>query len=729
MNRKMSGLNLDPWDILTALYENTSGKPRKLLEGYMYTGAVNPHQTLHDAWNALHEQFASGSRIAISITKKVESFPVCKWINPEKLNELLNLCHVISVNLPIATELQIYNLPYGMRLIWSKLPDVLQNQWRTYSADFRQSNLGNPPTLNHMIGFIQRKSKEYSDPCYEKIPTVASRSTVYKSSGSSTTLKTETPVVASSENCPLHPSGKHTLDECNLFSKKSYEDKQSVLKEHKRCFQCLGPHLKKFCKTDVSCNLCSKKHPTFMHRDTALLDRKYRANHESNVHDSAEEAVAVSSNLRTNLCRPRSIKSCSKVVLVELTMPSKSSKVLRCYTILDDQSSSSFVDPKVANFFDVTAPTREYGIKTLTGLTTTASGVEVSGVKIKGVQQKKVISLPTMMTNNFIPNCKDEIATADIVSTHNHIRHLAKHFTPFCESSEVLVLIGRDCGPAMATQCFGYHSPYVHRTPLGWALVGEVCTGYKVRDQTVLKVSTVISPCEHWNYINSHKKPELEYNNIANLFTERPDDELCGFSKDDTAFLHKASSGLCTSEEGNIILPLPFRDDDVKLPDNQAAVYGRMVNTLKKIRSDPVKLAEVTESMQKNIDCNHVEKVPPASLTPTPGKMWYIPVFGVTHPRKKKIRLVFDSAATFDGISLNSMLLQGPDLNTGLCTVLLRFRLGEIGFTADIESMFYAFHLQCSDRDFTRFFWWKDNNPESNLIEYRATPTYIWKQE
>ena len=70
---------------------------------------------------------------------------------------------------------------------------------------------------------------------------------------------------------------------------------------------------------------------------------------------------------------------------------------------------------------------------------------------------------------------------------------------------------------------------------------------------------------------------------------------------------------------------------------------------------------------------------------------------------------------------MNSQLLQGPDINTSLSTVLLRFREGEIGFTADVESMFYAFHLQNSDRDFTRFFWWKDNNPNLQLVEFRAT--------
>lgn len=41
---------------------------------------------------------------------------------------------------------------------------------------------------------------------------------------------------------------------------------------------------------------------------------------------------------------------------------------------------------------------------------------------------------------------------------------------------------------------------------------------------------------------------------------------------------------------------------------------------------------------------------------------WYLPLFGVYHPKKPdQIRGVFDSSSTYNGISLNDVLLQGPD--------------------------------------------------------------------
>ena len=100
-------------------------------------------------------------------------------------------------------------------------------------------------------------------------------------------------------------------------------------------------------------------------------------------------------------------------------------------------------------------------------------------------------------------------------------------------------------------------------------------------------------------------------------------------------------------------------------------------------------------------------------------KAWYIPHFGVTHPEKPgKVRVVFDCAAKIGEVSLNDMLISGPDILNLLLGVLLRFRTGKHAFTADIKTMFYQVRVPAGDRDFLRFLWWSDDNC-SQIEDYR----------
>lgn len=55
------------------------------------------------------------------------------------------------------------------------------------------------------------------------------------------------------------------------------------------------------------------------------------------------------------------------------------------------------------------------------------------------------------------------------------------------------------------------------------------------------------------------------------------------------------------------------------------------------------------------------------------GMVWFIPHHGVYHPKKQTLRVVFDCGATCQGMSLNSQLVQGPDLTNSLTGVLTRF--------------------------------------------------------
>ncbi|KAK0153094.1 hypothetical protein N1851_005228 [Merluccius polli] len=113
--------------------------------------------------------------------------------------------------------------------------------------------------------------------------------------------------------------------------------------------------------------------------------------------------------------------------------------------------------------------------------------------------------------------------------------------------------------------------------------------------------------------------------------------------------------------------------------------------------------------------CQHAEI---ATVLPEGKEYWYLPSFGIYHPKKpEQIRIVFDSSAQHEGISLNNVLLKGPDLNN-LLGVLIRFRK-EIAVTADIQHMYYCFVVKEKHRDHLRFLWFWDNELNSDIVDYR----------
>ena len=101
---------------------------------------------------------------------------------------------------------------------------------------------------------------------------------------------------------------------------------------------------------------------------------------------------------------------------------------------------------------------------------------------------------------------------------------------------------------------------------------------------------------------------------------------------------------------------------------------------------------------------------------------WYIPHHSVYNINKPdKIRVVYDCSATYNDVSLNGSIYQGPDMTNKLVGVLLRFREGKYAIMSDIQAMFHQVVVPTEQRDALRFLWWKDGNLNEKTEIYRMT--------
>ncbi len=201
------------------------------------------------------------------------------------------------------------------------------------------------------------------------------------------------------------------------------------------------------------------------------------------------------------------------------------------------------------------------------------------------------------------------------------------------------------------------------------------------------------------------------------VFSRTEHDNKPAPSVEDTAFLKIMDTNVYRNDANSWVAPLPFREPRQPLPNNKEQVVNRFKCLQRTLKRKPEMQQQYVAFMEKIFTNRHAEVAPPLREG---DECWYLPTFGVYHPQKpNQIRVVFDSSARYSGISLNDVLLTGPDLNNSLVGVLLRFRKERVAILADIQQMFHCFLVHDDHRNFLRFLWHKDNDINKEIIEYR----------
>ena len=144
----------------------------------------------------------------------------------------------------------------------------------------------------------------------------------------------------------------------------------------------------------------------------------------------------------------------------------------------------------------------------------------------------------------------------------------------------------------------------------------------------------------------------------------------------------------------------------------------RLKQLLKKFHKDPEYEKEYRKAVQKYIEEGYAEKLSKQEELEDK-KQWFLPHHGVfkKSAEKKKIRIVFDATAKFEGKSLNDALLKGPKLQRELPGLLLRFRQKPFAIGADIEAMFSRIRLTKEDARYHRFLLTDENTRETAVYQ------------
>ena len=90
---------------------------------------------------------------------------------------------------------------------------------------------------------------------------------------------------------------------------------------------------------------------------------------------------------------------------------------------------------------------------------------------------------------------------------------------------------------------------------------------------------------------------------------------------------------------------------------------------------------------------------------PKPSSQWFLPHFLVVCPEKAttKVWIIFDGSAQQNGKSLNSESLPGPELQSDIVDILVKFRKESFDLVDDVTQMYRQLILRPVDRPLHRF--------------------------
>lgn len=704
-------------DRLYFLEQYTRGHAKELVKSCQH---LNPDRGYLKAKALLREHFGNEQKVASAYMERALSWSPIKTEDLKALQDYSLFLRSCSNAMEGVDYLHELNMPANMLTIIKKLPYKFRDKWRTEACEL-QEKCRRRATFSDITDFIEKQVKILSDPIFGNIQDshlMINRSTSkpklqphfgIRGTSFATTmapLETKSPPATeckkqNSRTC-LCCGGGHILDVCPQMEKKTHKEKIGFLRDKSICFGCLCiGHFSKDCKKRISCAMCGLQHPNILH----IPQKKNNPSQAEKTHASLDSTM-VSSGLtgagNDNVKLP--------IVPVQVKS-NKGDKIVTTYAFLDQGSTAVFCTEALSHKLGLTGKKSRILLRTM-GQEKVVSSYVVSGLEVAGLQSDSFCELPKTYTQQHMPVHKGNIPrNADL----QRWTYLESVQLPEIDA-DIELLIGANVPQALEpleiiNSVDG--GPYAIRTKLGWTVNGplrresEEATDYDNLEISVNRVSVV-------------ELEELWQQQFKTDFPESEMDEQVGMSREDQRFMELVINS-AKHVNGHYQISLPLKNKQVKMSNNRKIVEQRASYLKKRFQKSPSFHADYIAFMNDLIAKGYAERVPEDNLQRSDGKVWYIPHHGVYHPVKKKIRVVFDCGASFQGTSLNDQLLQGPDLTNALIGVLTRFRKETVVIMADVESMFHQVKVPDEDSDLLRFVWWPDGDFNQELTDFRMT--------
>ncbi|XP_052750081.1 uncharacterized protein LOC128200500 [Galleria mellonella] len=413
------------------------------------------------------------------------------------------------------------------------------------------------------------------------------------------------------------------------------------------CFRCLKVRRFRHACKSKRCGVdeCTQTHHPLLHAT------RQQPENEVTTHVVEDKSAAVTASAREN-----DKIAFLKILPIRVTGPTGTCDT---YALLDDGSTCTIIETTVAERIGATGPPAPFYMEGVAGARINAAQSTRVHFKIRGRNsQEYTVGARTMDRLQLSP----QSVPRSVIKGCPHLRDIERELV--YEEGKPTVLLGQDNWHLLLAHEVRRGSdtqPVASLTDLGWVLHG---TSRGRTRQQVHRISHIVTTHEEEQSMEEMMKQHFALESLG-IAPKR------SYNEEERRALRILEEKTRPLPAGGYETGLLWKKDDPVPPDNYESAMRRLQLVERKLDKNE----EIKKRYEQQIDTllknGYAEVAPPRSSQ----RVWYLPHFAVINPQKPgKLRIVHDAAAKTKGISLNDMLLPGPDLLQSLPGVLMRFR-------------------------------------------------------
>lgn len=571
------------------------------------------------------------------------------------------------------------NNPSLLESLVEKLPTSLKLQWGMRSLSLVNPNIA---TFNSWLQEISQSARMVTNEVPKQVTNEVKSEKKGSGSGARIFLNVHTnPNEESTSSaksdcgcCVTRGSICTSVAHCETFKNLSLKERWEIVKSKQLCRICLKPRHKKQCPQQKKCMVdgCTFKHNPLLHKKIAPVENITKENLIATQSDGGEKPSVL-----------------FKIVPVKLYGPYSS---IETFAFLDDGSGLTLIDQEISDQLAIP------GIKQPLCLTWTGNtsrleeDSQVVSISISSLAGTKVYQMPEVRTVKDLA-LPEQTLTSDYVQSFDHLKGLPINTYKSAKPRLLIGLKDLNLGVPIKTYQGKSNQPICFLTRLGYLVFGSGDSRENIDNHSV---NVHNCDCELHNLVNSFFSLE-SVGVVASEKSLIPSEERRA-----TQILQDTTKKVGDKFECGLL----WRFDNISFPDNLAMARKRLQCLKRKLDNDPDLKAIMHQQISEYIEKGYIRQLNDLESNNRTSRTWYLPIFSVSNPNKpNKVRIVWDAAAKCKDVSLNSMLVKGPDQLSSLLGVLQRFRQHQYAVCGDIMQMFHQIQIRKADQDSQRFLW------------------------